>query len=253
MKLFIKIKYDGSSYSGYQVQKGTPTIQQALNEATAKLFGTECDITGCSRTDAGVHALCFCATVERRGTTGLETSIPVEKIPYALNTLLPDDISVFYAEWKDDDFHARYSVAGKTYIYRIYNSPFRDPFEEKRSMHYPRPLSENAVVDMNDGAKLFCGKHDFTSFMATGSKICDPVRTVRYASVIKEGNIIVFRVSADGFLYNMVRIMAGTLLDVAVGKMRPEDIVPIIEAKDRKKAGTTLPPWGLYLEKVDYE
>lgn len=252
MKLFIRIKYDGTPFSGYQAQKGRYTVQQALNEACERLFGFECDVTGCSRTDAGVHALDFCATVEKKEKDYLETSVPIEKIPFALNFVLPDEICVVSAEWKEADFHARYSVSGKTYVYRILNSPYRDPFEINRSMHFPKFIGEDVIERMNRAANNFCGKHDFSAFMAVGSKICDPVRTVTSASVIKSGDIIMFSVSADGFLYNMVRIMAGTLLEVAKGNISAEDILSIIDSRDRKRAGNTLPPYGLYLVKVDY-
>lgn len=256
VKLFIKIRYDGTAYCGYQVQKGRPTIQGELNDAARKLFGAECNVTGCSRTDAGVHALCFCAVVEFRDPDNSGkpvTDIPPEKIPLAFNAMLPEDISVFYASWMPDGFHPRYDVKSKTYRYRILNSPYRSPFEEKKAYHFPKVWSDDDIKRMNEAAGYFCGTHDFSAFMATGSKITDAVRTVRTAEVKKEDDIVTFTVSADGFLYNMVRIMAGTLIEVGCGKLRPEDIPVIIESRDRHKAGSTLAPYGLYLTDVNYD
>lgn len=252
MKIFLKLKYDGSAYGGYQVQKNCPTVQKMLNEATASLFGFECDITGCSRTDAGVHAECFCATVSKKGGSGLITSIPVEKIPFALNVRLPDDIAVFSAEWVDDSFHARYGVKEKTYVYKIYNASARDPFLRNKVWHIPKPFSAKAVAEADTAAKRFCGKHDFSSYMAAGSKVTDAVRDVKNASVVKNGDIITFTVTADGFLYNMVRIMCGTLVEIMEGARSADDIDTITAAKDRRSAGRTAPAHGLYLYDVKY-
>lgn len=253
MKLFLKIKYDGTAYAGYQVQNNAPTVQKVLNDAVCDLFGYECDVTGCSRTDAGVHALCFCATVQKHGESSLETTIPCERIPYALNIRLPDDIAVFYSSWVNDDFHARYSVISKTYEYRINNSRFKDPFTVNKAYHYPKPISDSDITLMNEAAKLICGKHDFSAFMASGSSVTDAVRTVHNCDVRKSGDEIIIRISADGFLYNMVRIICGTLLEAAKGSIRSESINQIIDSKDRKCAGATLPAHGLYLVDVKYK
>ena len=252
MKLFIKIKYDGTRYAGYQVQNNALTIQEVLNKALLDLFGFECDITGCSRTDAGVHARCFCATVQKHGESSLETGIPCEKIPLALNFRLPDDISVFYAEWVNNDFHARYGVKSKTYEYHILNSRFKDPFYVNKAYHYPKLFNECDVLKMNEAACNICGKHDFSSFMASGSNVVDTVRTVFECNVTGIGDEIVIRISADGFLYNMVRIISGTLLEVGKGNIAPEQITDIINSKNRALAGATLPAHGLYLTEVVY-
>lgn len=252
MKLFIKIKYDGTMYSGYQVQKNAPTIQNALNEATADLFGFRCDITGCSRTDAGVHANCFCATIQEHSSNGLNTSIPTDRIPQALNVRLPEDISVFSAEWVTDDFHARYSVKSKTYEYRILNSKYRDPFLANRAYHFPKQIDDEALSNMKKAADLICGTHDYSCFMAAGSKITDPVRTVYSCTIFRSAEEVVVRISADGFLYNMVRIICGTLLEIAKGNLSPEEIVAIIDSRNRSLAGATLPACGLYLTDVKY-
>ena len=252
MKLFLKIKYDGSNYAGYQVQDNAPTIQAALNSAMRDLFGCDCDVTGCSRTDSGVHAKCFCATVQFKGTTSFETKIPCTRIPLALNFRLPDDISVFHAEMVEDSFHARYSVVSKTYEYHILNSPYRDPFLEKRAYHITKVISDEGIDDMKKAAKHFCGKYDFSAFMSSGSSVKSTVRNVKSCDVLTDGDLLVIRISADGFLYNMVRIICGTLLEVGKGNIAPCDITKIIGSKDRTIAGPTLPACGLYLTEVEY-
>lgn len=252
MKLFIKVAYIGKDFYGYQAQKDKRTVQSELNRAAYELFGFDCDITGCSRTDSGVHANCFCATVNKSGESFLSTDIDLAKIPRAMTAHLPEDISVFDAEWVEDDFHARYDVKFKEYVYRIHNDPIRDPFKEGREWHYPRVLDDNDVEKMNVAAEKFIGTHDFSAFMAQGSKVSTTIRTVVSASVEKEGKTIVFRVAADGFLYNMVRIMTGTLISVGEGKISPDDIEKIIESRDRGLAGMTAPAHGLYLNNVTY-
>lgn len=253
MKLFLKLRYDGTAYAGYQVQNNAPTVQKALNDAARDLFGYDCDVTGCSRTDAGVHALCFCATVQKHGVSSLETTIPCEKIPYALNVRLPDDISVFHSSWVGEDFHARYSVISKTYEYHICNSRFRDPFSLNRAYHFPKQISDSELAIIKESAKLICGMHDFSSFMASGSSVADTTRTVYSCDVRKIDDEIIIRISADGFLYNMVRIICGTLLEVAKGSISPESLNHIIDARDRRCAGPTLPAHGLYLVDVTYQ
>jgi tRNA pseudouridine38-40 synthase len=252
MKLFIKLKYDGTRYAGYQVQNNALTIQEVINNALADLFGFDCDVTGCSRTDAGVHALCFCATVQKRGETSIQTSIPCEKIPYALNFRLPDDISVYYAEWVDECFHARYSVKSKTYEYRILNTPFKDPFSVNRAYHYPKIMTVSDISNMELAAKFICGKRDFSSFMAAGSSVSNTIRNVYDCKAVRENNYVIIKISADGSLYNMVRIISGTLLEVGKGNISPDEITEIIESRNRSLAGPTLPAHGLYLTEVNY-
>ncbi len=254
MKAFIKFRFVGTAYNGYQVQPGSiPTVQRALNEATRALFGYDCDVMGCSRTDAGVHARAFCAAISRRGATDLPTAISAANIPRALCNYLPEDIAVTDACFVPDDFHPRYAVASKEYEYRYYVHPIRDPFEHLRAWHIPCPLLPDALERMQIAAAQFVGTHDFASYMAQGSKITAPTRMVKYATVSREGNIYSFRVCADGFLYNMVRIMAGTLYDVAAGRREPETIAASIAQKNRVAAGQTAPPHGLYLSRVFYE
>ncbi len=253
MKLLLKIRYMGTAYAGYQVQKNAPTIQSALNAAAADLFGYPCDITGCSRTDAGVHALCFCATIQKKDCEFIDTSIPADKIPPAFNFRLPDDISVCGAVFVPDDFHPRYSVVSKTYEYHILASPYRNPLLIDRAYHYHKTINDFQFIEMQKAADYICGKHDFSSFMASGSKIVDTVRNIYSCSVERFGEEIVIRISADGFLYNMVRIICGTFLEVAKGNRVPQDIDVILKAKDRRVAGPTLPPQGLFLADVKYD
>ena len=252
MKLFLKISYLGSAYCGYQVQPNGVSIQQKLNEAAQALFGHPCDIVGCSRTDSGVHANEFCATVAKKGTDELKTGIPLQRIPLAFSAYLPSDICVFDAEWVDTDFHARYDVREKEYLYRFYNRTVRSPFEEGRAAHIPKYLDDAAIERMNDAAKTLCGTHDFAAYMAQGSSVASTMRTITDAEVRREGDCVVFRVCADGFLYNMVRILAGTLLMVGQGKLTAADVVRITESRDRTQAGSTMPACGLYLNRVKY-
>lgn len=252
MKLFIKIAYRGTAYGGYQVQNNAPTVQAELTRAAREIFGRDCDIVGCSRTDSGVHANGFCAAVSVKGTNELETSIPCEKIPLAFCAHLPTDISVTEASWVDSDFHPRYDVKFKEYVYRIWNRPERNPFVPDMCYHYPKKISDEALERMNRAAEAFCGEHDFRAFMAKGGNENDTVRHVMYASVSRQNDFIEFRVAANGFLYNMVRIMTGTLIAVAENKILPEDISDIIASGNRERAGMTAPACGLFLNKAVY-
>ncbi|MBR3878663.1 MAG: tRNA pseudouridine(38-40) synthase TruA [Clostridia bacterium] len=252
MKLFLKLKYVGTDFCGYQVQKDKRTVQGELTRAARELFSYECDVTGCSRTDSGVHANTFCVTVAKKGENDIITDIDVIKIPRAMSAHLPDDISVFEASLVDSDFHPRYDVKYKEYVYRIYNGNVRDPFEMNRSLYLPQTLSEDAIARMKEAAGHFVGQHDFSAFMAQGSQVESTVRNVVYADVAREGDIITFKVSADGFLYNMVRIMVGTLISVGLGKIQPSDIPEIILSGNRERAGMTAAAHGLYLNKVIY-
>lgn len=252
MKLLITISYLGTEFCGYQVQGDKRTVQGDLNRACLELFGFDCDITGCSRTDRGVHANNFCASVTKKGTEALITDLKAENIPSALNAHLPTDISVKSAEFKDEGFHPRYDVKYKEYVYRIYNSRLRSPFEEGRSWQVPYNFSDRDIEKMGLAAEYFVGQHDFQAFMAQGSSVESTVRNIVYAKVERDGDTIVFRVAADGFLYNMVRILTGTLVEVARGKISPDEIPEIILSCDRTRAGATAPPHGLYLNKVVY-
>lgn len=252
MKLLLKICFLGTNYCGYQVQPDKPTVQRELNEASKRIFGFDCDVVGCSRTDSGVHSNEFFICVSKKGENCLDCTIPMDKVPFAFNSVLPDDISVLEARMVDSEFHPRYDVKHKEYIYKIWNNPIKNPFLSDRAYHIPQKYSDEAIEKMNEAAAYFCGKHDFCAYMAQGSKIVDTTREIKYAQVYCDGDLIIFKVAADGFLYNMVRIMTGTLLLVAQGKIEPCDIKKITESKDRKNAGSTVPACGLYLNKVEY-
>ena len=252
-KLLVYIAYDGAKFCGYQTQQNAYSVQQALCEGTKALFGHDCDVTGCSRTDSGVHARMFCATITEHGKNDLSTTIPVDRIPRALNIHLPDALSVWSARWVSSDFHARYGVSSKEYVYRIHNAPERDPFLMGRAWHYPRPISDEGFAAMQAAVQGFVGKQDFAACMASGSKVQSTVRNVMSASVSREGDLITFRVRADGFLYNMVRIMTGTLIEVAEGRIPAAEIPARLQLLDRSLMGRTAPAEGLYLDRVFYD
>ncbi len=239
----LKIAYLGTNYCGWQVQPNKPTVQAAVQAACERVFGVQTRVTGCSRTDSGVHAKGFVALAQ-----GELPDIPPEALPLALNTALPQDISVLEAKTAVEGFHPRYDAKGKEYIYRIHNSRIRDPFSEETAWLFPREIDREYA---NRLCREFIGEHDFASFMAAGSKITDSVRTVFDFGAEKQGDMLLFRVSANGFLYNMVRIMVGTVAEKASGTKLPE-IKEIIDAKDRSLAGITAPAKGLMLNKVFY-
>ncbi len=247
MKYFAKIKYLGTAFHGFQVQPGLRTVQGELNQALNQAFGLPCRVTGCSRTDAGVHANEFCLTVECEGGT-----IPADKLPIAVARYLPEDLSLFYACECDSDFHPRYDVKEKEYLYRIINRPIYDPFEYGRAWFLSRPVSDRGLELMREAAAHFIGRYDFSTFMSEGSDVEDTVRCVTALSVERAGDLIEIRISADGFLYNMVRIIVGTLTEVAFGRIDPCDIPDIIASCDRSRAGMTAPADGLFLNKVIY-
>ena len=221
---------------------------RALSESLTRLFGKEPKITGCSRTDSGVHALGFCVGIECDAAT-----VPPSKLPMAAIPFLPEDLSILEAVEVDCNFHPRYDVDSKTYLYRIYNSRVPHPMEQKRAWYLPHLISEEAFFKMKAGAKAFLGTHDFLAFMAEGSDVTDTVRTIKSLDVEKNGNIISIRISADGFLYNMVRIIVGTLVEYALGRKSFDNIEDIILSKNRQNAGMTAPAEGLYLESVRYK
>ena len=247
MKYFAKVKYLGTHFHGFQVQPNLRTVQGELNTALNQAFGLPCKVTGCSRTDAGVHANEFCLTVEcDRGT------IPHDKLPIAVSRFLPPDLSLYYAEECTDEFHPRYDVVEKEYLYRIMNSRIYNPFEYGRVWFVGRPITDEGIERMRRAAAHIVGRHDFYTFMSEGSDVEDTVRNVTSLTVERVGDFIEVRISADGFLYNMVRIIVGTLCEVAFGRFSPDDLPDIIESKDRSRAGMTAPADGLYLNSVKY-
>jgi tRNA pseudouridine38-40 synthase len=247
MKYFAKIKYLGTDFHGFQFQPNDRTVQGELTSAFRSLFSTDVKITGCSRTDAGVHANEFCITAELDGAT-----IPPEKLPEAIKRFLPKDISLYYAEIVGDEFHPRYSARGKEYVYRIKNSRISDPFLYSRVWFLPQIIDDLGIEKIRSCIPEIVGKRDFASFMAEGSSVESTVREVYSLNVEKNDDIIEFSISADGFLYNMVRIIVGTLVEVALGRIAPMQIRDIIASCDRSRAGMTAPADGLYLNKVFY-
>lgn len=240
----IKLSYDGARYHGWQIQENALTVQEVFQDALYKITGLREDIKACSRTDTGVHAREFCVSLKT------ESPIAPERLLAALNHYLPEDVAVKSCEPVPLDFHARYSCQGKEYVYQIWNHPVRDPFLAGRALHYWYPIDEELL---DRAAKAYVGRHDFSSFCTLDKREKgDLTRTVTTSKVERAGNLVTFTVAADGFLYNMVRIMVGTLLRVQQGKFTPEDIPGIIQAKDRKAAGPTAPAWGLYLNRVFY-
>lgn len=247
MKYFAKIKYLGTDFSGFQVQPDKRTVQGELNRALKEALGNDCLVTGCSRTDSGVHANEFCLSIECDGAT-----VPPEKLPVAVARFLPNDLSLFWAKECEQSFHPRYDVVEKEYLYRIINDRIYDPFDFGRAWFVPRPITDISIERMRTAARYFIGKMDFSTFMSEGSDTVDTVRNVTHLSIERSSNEIDIRIRADGFLYNMVRIIVGTLIEVAFGRIDPNDIPAIINSHDRKNAGMTAPAFGLYLNKVFY-
>ncbi len=241
------IRYDGTNYHGWQRQKNGISVQQAVETALSALTGEAVQVTGCSRTDAGVHALEYCFHFHT------ETEIPAERLPYALNYHLPKDISAISAREMPEEFHARFSARGKRYVYRIWNSGIRNPFVSRYSWQMPYRLDVTAMIK---AAPMLEGTHDFAGFMAAGGNQKTTVRTVTRCRVEQDADqpeLICVTVEADAFLYNMVRIITGTLVEIGLGRIRIEDLPAIIESCDRTRCGLTAPPQGLFLKKVYYD
>ena len=238
------LKYEGTAYHGWQVQKTERTVGETLEQAASAVMGHPVKMTGCGRTDAGVHARVYVANFRT------DARIPTDRIPYALNTHLPDDIAVTGAMEVPERFNAIGSCVKKEYTYLIYNSHIRDPFYVNRAWLYPKHLDE-AV--MQRAGQQFVGTHDFAAVRSVGTDVKSTVRTVYYYEVERQGNLISLRVCANGFLYNMARAMAGTVVYAAEGKFPPEEIGEILRRGDRTAAGPTVPPGGLYMTKLWYD
>ncbi len=243
--LLLTISYDGSAYHGWQVQNNALTVQQVFQEAAARVLGSCSDLKGCSRTDTGVHARMFCISMKT------EHTIPCPRLVDALNHFLPADIAVQSCREVPESFHARYSCKGKEYEYRIWNARVRDPFLRQRAYHYYYPLD---LERMNQAAAFFVGSHDFSGFCTSDSRERENmVRTLTKSQWRREGQMVLYTVAGDGFLYNMVRILVGTMLYVSQGKLQPQDMPRLLTSGDRTLAGPTAPPQGLYLNQVFYE
>ena len=238
------LTYEGTAYHGWQVQKKDVTIGQTMEEAAARIVGHPVKMTGCGRTDAGVHARKYVANFRTTST------IPVDRLPYAMNTHLPEDIVVTGAMEVHDDFNAIGSCIRKEYTYLIYNSRIRDPFYVNRAWFYPKHLDETI---MQKAASQFVGTHDFAAVRSVGTDVRSTVRTVYYYNVERKGDLIELKVCANGFLYNMARAMAGTVVYAAEGKIKPEEIGALLESGNRTAAGPTVPPGGLYMTQLWYD
>jgi len=245
MQILLTVAYDGTNYAGWQRQENAIAVQQKLEEALSTLLKRKVSVQGASRTDAGVHAqgqmACF---------TAPDLRVPLDKLPMVLVGLLPLDISVIAAAIVPEEFNPRFDAKHKTYTYSIYNAPCPNPLFTRYSTFVPHYLD---IDNMKKAAQLFIGRHDFASFCATGSSAKTTVREVYACSVEKQSNeMITLTITGNAFLYNMVRIIAGTLLYVGLGKISANDIPAIIASKDRKRAGKTMPPEGLVLLNIRY-
>lgn len=240
----VKMAYDGSAYHGFQRQENALTVQEVVEEALKKLFLQDITVFGCSRTDTGVHANEYYFSFQCD-----EINIDNRGIIFGLNSKLPDDIAILSCEEADKGFHARYDCIGKEYKYLIHNSEIKDPFLRTRIYKYWYPIDEGLL---DKASKHFVGKHDFRSFCSNADEKENTIRTIHRFDVERNGDKIIMTVSGDGFLYNMVRIMVGTLLFVNEGKIKESSIPEIIDKRDRRFAGRTASASGLYLNKVYY-
>ena len=239
----LRLRYDGTAYHGWQVQKTEITVAETLENALSKVCGHPVKVTGCGRTDAGVHAERYCANFRT------DSRIPVERLPLAVNAQLPMDIGVQDACEAPEDFCAIRSCIQKEYTYRILNSRIRDPFLHNRVCFYPAPLDRGRL---EAAGHAFVGTHDFAAVRSVGTETKTTVRTVHWCETETDGDLISIRVCADGFLYNMVRAIVGTMVYAAHGKLEPEDIPGLLERGDRRLTGPTMPPQGLAMSRVWY-
>jgi len=243
MRVKLTVAYDGTNYVGWQSQVNGIAIQDVVNQALSGLFGKEMKTIGASRTDTGVHAEGNVAVFD------VETRIEVSKIAFALNARLPEDIRIVESKQVPDDFHPRFQKTVKTYEYHILNRTFPDPLLRLYAMHYYYPLDAGK---MNEAAACLVGEHDFASFCASGFSGKTTVRTIYRADVRREDDLIIFTIVGNGFLYNMVRIISGTLIQAGSGEIQPGEMKRILEAHDRSAAGPTAIPKGLVLKKIEY-
>lgn len=243
-RIFLQVAYDGTNYHGWQIQKNAVSVEGVLQKALQELLQENIELIGASRTDAGVHAMGNVAVFDT------DTRIPAEKIAYAVNRYLPEDIVVQSSKAVPNDFHPRYADSRKTYEYRILNTRFPNPILQKYMHFYYGKLD---VESMKKAAGYIVGEHDFASFCAAGAQVQTTVRRVYSMDVGREKDVITLSICGNGFLYNMVRIIAGTLIEVGSGKIPPEQMKEIIDGCDRSLAGATAPAKGLHLVRIDYE
>lgn len=242
-RIKLVIEYDGSFFHGWQIQNNANTVQEELERAIYKITGEKIRVAGSGRTDAGVHAYGQVAHFDTN------SNIAPEKFSDALNYALPSGIAVIVSEEVSKDFHARFSATRKTYKYKIHNRRARSPIMEKRAWHIQGVLN---VDNMDKAAKDFIGLHDFSAFCSSGHNITSFERNIYISQWAVENGYLTYTVSGDGFLYNMVRIMTGTMVDIGMNKRAVEGILELLEKKDRKLAGITAPAHGLYLIEVNY-
>lgn len=242
-RIKLIVAYDGTDYCGWQIQPNGITVEEVLNRALFRLTGEEIRVIGASRTDAGVHARGNIAVLDTAST------IPAERFAYAVNPLLPEDIVVVKSEEVPQDWHPRYQNSVKTYEYRILNREMPDPLKRKYTWHVSFPLD---IDKMREAAEHLKGQHDFRSFCSVHTAVKSTVRTIYTLDIVKSGDEIIIRISGNGFLYNMVRIIAGTLAEVGRGFRTPEDVRDLLTAKEREEAGATAPPQGLTLIRIEY-
>lgn len=243
MNIKLTLQYDGTAYHGWQIQPNAITVQETLKNAIESLTEEKVNVIGCGRTDAGVHALEYVANFRT------DSSIPPSKFTPAINTKLPRDIRCVKSEEAQAEFHAKNSAKGKTYVYRILNTKNESAFERNYAWHIDRTLDTEQMIK---ASKAFLGEHDFIGFASSGFTVQTTVRTIYSLDVTSENGVIKISVSGNGFLYNMVRIIAGTLVFVGLGKIKAEDMENIIKSGKRELAGITAPPQGLFLKEVFY-
>ena len=243
-RILLTVSYDGTNYAGWQLQENAVAVQQKLEEALEKLIHTPIRVTGASRTDAGVHAL------GQRAHFDTASRIPPDKYPFALNTCLPPDIRVLEGRTVPGDFHARFDAKGKRYTYRIHNAPHASALQRNVTAHVPYkldvPLMQKALPDL-------LGTHDFAAFQASGGTAKTTVRTLTDVTLVQEGPLLTLTVCGNAFLYNMVRIIAGTMLDIGMGRVAPDAFRKALQTCDRLALGITAPACGLELTKIYYE
>ncbi|MBC8535458.1 tRNA pseudouridine(38-40) synthase TruA [Feifania hominis] len=240
----LTIGFDGTEYHGYQIQRGKRTVQGTLQQAVRLVLPGTVSVTGCGRTDAGVHAQVYYVRVVT------QSEMPLRKIPLALTANLPDDITVYRASEMPADFHPRYSMQSKEYTYRIWNRRTRNPFLLRYAYHVPRAVNREA---MRLAARGFLGTHDFRCCQSAGSDQEDTVRTIYECELTERGDLLELRIRGSGFLYNMVRIIAGTVLEAGLGRMDPAAVATILAGGERAQMGPTLPAHGLAMTAVTYK